>query len=85
VKKLTENVTLSLPILIRRIKHDLIITLLTRWVVNNKMNLLSLIKSSLEDVDGNTTLSDYSLIRLKRFISRNTKVYEMNFVISIYI
>jgi hypothetical protein len=85
VKKLTENVTLSLPILIRRIKHDLIITLLTRWVVNNKMNLLSLIKSSLEDVNGNTTLSDYSLIRLKRFISRNTKVYEMNFVISIYI
>lgn len=85
MKKLTENVTLSLPILIRRIKHDLIITLLTRWVVNNKMNLLSLIKSSLEDVDGNTTLSDYSLIRLKRFISRNTKVYEMNFVISIYI
>jgi hypothetical protein len=56
--------------LIRRTKHDLIIKLIT-WTVNQKTKLLSLIKTSLEDVYYSTTLSNLlNLIKRRCFYAQ---------------
>ena len=59
-KIIVKNVTLSLLILIRMTKHDLI-----RWTENHEMNVLNLIKPSLKDINCNIILSNHDLIRLK--------------------
>jgi hypothetical protein len=49
---------------------------------NHETNLLNIIKSSLEDVYRNNTLSNHGLIRFNRFVSRiYLGRHVMNFVI----
>ena len=54
----------------RSTKWSLFINFLHRWVLNRETNLTSIINSSLEIIYCSTTLSNYDLIRLKKFISK---------------